>query len=217
MLGSQRSGTNALRQSLSLDPYVRGFNERKSDELYEDWKLRPEAEIRSFLAQQPRTVLLKPIKSVIDRPLADFLAEFADYRLKVAWIYRDPVLVFVSRRKRWSYLDDLSQFVEEWNRVNRSALDAGDPRVAVVSYADLIADPPRIHHHLPGDEERRDRTVFGRLARFLGARGEYLFRGDSSRAYDELRPDEIRQIQQGTAATLADLEAARSFAPEPVV
>lgn len=200
VLGSQRSGTNAIRQSLSLDPYVRGFNERESNNLYEDWKLRPEPEIRRFLQQQPGTVLLKPIKSVIDRPVAEFLTEFADYAYKVVWIYRDPVLVFGSRSKRWSYLDDVDQFLEEWNRVNRSALDAADERMAVVHYADLI--------------ERRE--VFYAVCRFLGVRGEYLFRPDESRAYEEIDQVDIKRIQESTADTLQALDAARTSVPATV-
>src|SRR5690349_8388315 len=61
VLGSQRSGTNVLRQSLSLDPYVQGFNERKNSELYVGWALRPEPEFREFLSRFRTTVLLKPI------------------------------------------------------------------------------------------------------------------------------------------------------------
>ena len=193
VLGSQRSGTNAIRQSLSLDPYVRGFNERESNRLYEDWKLRPEPEIRPFLLKQPGTVLLKPIKSVIERPVAEFLAEFDDYDYRAVWIYRDPVLVFGSRSKRWSYLDDVDQFIEEWNRVNRSALDAGNDRMAIVNYGDLI----------------EDEDVFNRLCTFLEVRGEYLFRRDESRAYEEIDQEDINRIQQGTTETLAALDAAR--------
>lgn len=195
VLGSQRSGTNALRQSLSLDPWVRGFNEHRNNRLYDDWKLRPEREIRSFLRTQPGTVLLKPIRNIIDRPVGDLLAEFAGYRYKVAWIYRDPVLVFASRRRRWTYLDDVDRFVDEWNRINRSALDARDDRMAVVSHGDLVSD----------------RTVFGDLCRFLGVNGEYLFRRDASRAYDDLDAGDIERIQHATARSRAALDGARAF------
>ena len=197
VLGAQRSGTNVLRQSLSLDPFVRGFNERSSNRLYDDWKLRPEREIRNYLRAQPGTVLLKPIRSVIDRPVADFLAEFAKYRYKVAWIYRDPVLVFASRRRRWPHLGGIAAFTDEWNRVNRSALDARDHRMAIVSFADLIAD----------------RRVFEGLCRFLDVNGEYLFRADTSRTYDELDDAEVREILSATARTRAALDDARAFVP----
>lgn len=195
VLGSQRSGTNALRQSLSLDPWVRGFNEHRSNRLYDNWVLRPEPEIRWFLRRQSGTVLLKPIRSVIDRPVGEFLAEFADYPYRVAWIYRDPVLVFASRRRRWSFLDDGAQFVDEWNRINRSALAARDGRIAVVRHADLIAD----------------RTVFERLCGFLDVNGEYLFRQDTSRAYEEMDAADVDRILDATAETRAALDEARTF------
>jgi hypothetical protein len=196
VLGSQRSGTNALRQSLSLDPWVRGFNEHRSNRLYDNWVLRPEPEIRWYLRRQSGTVLLKPIRSVIDRPVREFLDEFAGYRYKVAWIYRDPVPVFASRRRRWPYLDDITQFVDEWNRVNRSALAARDHRMAIVSHADLIAE----------------RTVFERLCGFLDVHGEYLFRG-TSRANDEMDAADIDHIRTATAETRAALDRARAFTP----
>src|SRR5690349_24996636 len=81
VLGSQRSGTNVLRQSLSLDPYTHGFNERKINEWYVGWALRPEAELRPMLQKFRHTVLFKPIQNVIRRPVADFLAEFSEYEL----------------------------------------------------------------------------------------------------------------------------------------
>jgi hypothetical protein len=197
VLGSQRSGTNVLRQSLSLDPWVRGFNEHPSNRLYQDWKLRPEPEIRGFLRRQPGTVLLKPIRSVIDRPVGEFLAEFAAYRYTVAWIYRDPVLVFASRRKRWSYLDDVDRFVEEWNRINRSALDARDERMVVVRYGDLTAS----------------RDLFAALCGRLGVHGEYLFRGDAGRGHADVAAADVERIRSATARTCADLDRARGFVP----
>ena len=197
VLGSQRSGTNALRQSLSLDPWVRGFNEHRSNRLYDNWMLRPEREIRWFLRRQPGTVLLKPLRSVIDRPVNEFLAQFAGYRYKVAWIYRDPVLVFASRRRRWPSLDDVERFVDEWNRINRSALATRDDRMAVVSCADLIAD----------------RTVFEGLCGVLDVNGEYLFRRETRRAYEELDGGEIERIQKATNETRTELDRARTVVP----
>lgn len=200
VLGSQRSGTNALRQSLSLDPWVRGFNEHRSNRLYNDWQLRPEREIRWFLRKQSGTVLLKPIRSVIDRPVGEFLAEFGDYRYKVAWIYRDPVQVFASRRRRWPYLENVDQFIGEWNRINRSALAAHDDRMAIVSHDDLIAG---------GD-------VFDGLCRFLGVNGENLFRSQANRAHEDVDERDIQRIGSATAETRAALDSARAFVRTPV-
>lgn len=194
VLGSQRSGTNVLRQSLSLDPYVQGFNEKKNSELYVGWALRPEPEIRAFLSRCPHTVLLKPIQSVIRRPVADFLAEFNDYNLRVAWIYRDPVAVFRSRGERWSYKAEAGPFITEWNRINKSVMDANDPRVAVVCYDQLTADP----------------RVFKALCQNLGIKGENLFH--SGRSVEEvessLSEDDVADIRKQTHQQLERLDAA---------
>lgn len=194
VLGSQRSGTNVLRQSLSLDPYVQGFNEKKNSELYVGWALRPEPEIRAFLSRCPNTVLLKPIQSVIRRPVADFLAEFDDYNLRVAWIYRDPVAVFRSRGERWSYKAEAGPFITEWNRINKSAMDANDPRIAVVCYDQLTADP----------------RVFKALCQNLGVKGENLFH--SGRSVEEvessLSEDDVADIRKQTQEQLGRLDAA---------
>ncbi len=195
VLGSQRSGTNALRQSLSLDPYVMGFNERANSELYARWKLRPEPEIRGFLRScAPHKVLLKPIQSVFKTPVAEFLAPFADYDLKVAWIYRDPVAVFRSRSARWTDRNDAARFANEWNRINSSALDANDPRIGVVSYDRLLQGGPS----------------FGAMNRFLGTRGDNLFRATRSKAeiLDEVGEANAERIGAETAATLARMDAA---------
>lgn len=197
VLGSQRSGTNALRRSLSLDPLVRGFNEAETGPLYDQWRLRPEPEIRAFLREQGPTVLLKPIVNVTDRPVAEFLDDFSDYEQSVVWIYRDPVAVYGSRVKRWDYRRDVNVFVREWNRVNSSALESAGKRLVVVRYEDLVAS----------------RKVFLRLGRKLGVRGEYLFRPDESRAYEELPGETIDRIVQGTKRVLRSLDAARSVKP----
>lgn len=195
VLGSQRSGTNALRRSLSLDPWVMGFNERASSELYERWKLRPEPEIRDFLARcVPHKVLLKPIQSVFKTPVAEFLAPFEAYDLTVAWIYRDPVAVFRSRAARWSDRNDVGPFVREWNRINSSPLDAKDPRIAIVSYDRLLAGGP----------------TFGALNRFLRIRGDNLFRETRSPAsvVEEVGDANAERIRAETAETLHELNAA---------
>lgn len=201
VLGSQRSGTNVLRQSLSLDPYVQGFNERKNSELYIGWALRPEPEIREFLSRFRTTVLLKPIQSVIRRPVADFLGEFDEYNLKVAWIYRDPVAVFRSRGERWSYKSEAGPFIDEWNRINASVMDANDPRVSVVCY----------------DQLTTDHTVFHSLCQGLGIRGENLFHSGrpvadvesslSEADVADIRKQTVEQLDRLDAAAAAFLEA----------
>ena len=203
ILGSQRSGTNALRRSLSLDPYVMGFNESKTSELYEEWKLRPEPVIRRRLSSLPGTVLLKPIQSVLDRDVADFLADFVHYRLDVVWIYRDPVNVYASYANRWPTRADHRRFVVDWNRINASAIRAAqeNPRITVVRYEDLVAD----------------RRVFSQLGRRLGVRGEYLFSADSNAGYRTL-PEETRDdIVTSTEGVLTQLDGQRSVRPQLTV
>lgn len=198
VLGSQRSGTNVLRQSLSLDPYTHGFNERRTNEWYVGWALRSEPEIRPVLQKFRHTVLFKPIQNVIRRPVADFLAEFAEYDLKVAWIYRDPVAVFNSRGKRWSYKAESGPFIEEWNRINQSAMDAEDPRIGVVCY----------------DQLTTDHTVFHALNSFLGIKGENLFNAGKTAAEVEssLSADDVADIRRRTGEQLGRLdEAAAKF------
>jgi hypothetical protein len=198
VLGSQRSGTNALRRSLSLDPDVAGYRERESSDFYHDWKLRPEAEIRPLLLRHSRPVLLKPIGSVIHRPVSAILREFAQYPMKAAWIYRDPVNVFASQRERWPHRGDVDEFCIQWNRVNGSALEiTADPRVAVVRYEDML----------------HDGQLFHRLSAVLGVKGENLFRFEPHSRYEEPHRSEVERIRRATGGTLERLDAARQPVP----
>ena len=190
VLGSQRSGTNALRRSLSLDPNVMGFNEAKKNDLFRDWRLRPELEIRDFILTKSSTILLKPINNLKQLPVSAFLDEFNLYDFKVAWIYRDPVNVFSSRIKRWSYLDDVENFVTEWNRINRSVTEVNRSKVRIVAYEELG----------PG------LGVFEKLCRFLAIKGENLFRSNNNSGYSYLEDATIDQIKSGTRKTLAAIE-----------
>lgn len=101
VMGVQRSGTNALRRSLSLSPGVIAFNEAEDSEYFHNWYLRPEPDIREHLMAVPLPVLFKPISETLRRPLADIIEEYADYDLSVVWIYRDPLNVYYSTAKRW--------------------------------------------------------------------------------------------------------------------
>ena len=190
VLGSQRSGTNVLRQSLSLDPYVMGFNEVKNSELYSNWFLRPEPEIRGFLLKQPQTVLIKPIKSVINQPVKSFLSGFSGYDLKVAWIYRHPVNVFYSRRKRWPYLKDVNKFIDEWNRINQSAMKAKFRRMRIARYEDICDQ----------------KAVFSKLCKFLDVKGEHLFKSGHNSGFDKMGEKVIARIEDGTKETFANLK-----------
>ncbi len=198
VMGVQRSGTNALRRSLSLDPRVAGFNESKDSPLFKNWYLRREASIRDFLNGVPGTVLIKPISETRKRTVADIFEEYQAYDLWMPWIYRDPVNVYHSRIRRWPELTDIDRFVDSWNSRNRSALEAipgHADRMAIVRYEECIADP----------------TVFWGLCRFLNVEGEYLFRRDSAGGYRRLDRELQQRILEGTSEVLQELDAARRF------
>lgn len=203
VLGSQRSGTNALRRSISLDPWVMGFNERADDRWYDDWQLRPEPELRPHLRALPsRTVLFKPIVNMQHQPLTTWLEQWRDYESQVAWIYRDPVDVFQSRAKHWDDKGDLDDFLDEWHRVNRPVVSAmdDDGRISLVRYEDLA----------------NDNTVVWSLFRRLGVHGENLFRAGPSKGRARLSPDVVAAVEEGTAELLAELDRRRTFVPTPV-
>lgn len=207
VMGVQRSGTNALRQSLSLSPGVVGYNESEESEFFKDWFLRPEPELRARLAAVPGIVLLKPISETLRRSVSSLFDEFAGYDLSVVWIYRDPVAVHRSTRahpvlgKRFADggSDGVARFVDEWCTRNRSALDAAasrGPRVSIVSHRDLC------HDHL----------VFRSLCAHLGlAVADNLFRRDA-RGTTEAEPGDVADaIRRDTAEVWHALEEARSF------
>ena len=191
VLGSQRSGTNVLRQSLSADPKTTGFNESSNDELFDNWFLRPESEIREFIQKQQGTVLIKPIKSVLLTSVKSFLREFSNYDIGVSWIYRDPVNVFYSRRKRWSYLKDVGKFTNEWSRINQSALDANDDRINFVGYENLA--------------ERK--AVFEKLCKSLGINGKHLFKKGHNDGYANLEKETISRITRETRSVHEALQS----------
>lgn len=147
IMGVQRSGTTALFEALATAPGVTARNESPDDEIYRDYFLRPEPQIRHTLAGLPGTVLLKPVReSELRRPQA-VVEEYGDYDLRIVWLYRDPVNVFDSHvRRGWTTADPVSAgaFAGSWLSRNAAAIaDAsmlGD-RLLVVRYEDLVVDP----------------------------------------------------------------------------
>ncbi|HJL19073.1 MAG TPA: sulfotransferase domain-containing protein [Sandaracinaceae bacterium LLY-WYZ-13_1] len=201
VMGVQRSGTNALRRSLSLSPSIVAFNEAKEDELYDDWFLRPEPEIRDLLKAVPLPVLLKPISETLERSLSEVMEEFAAYDLHVVWIYRDPVNVYHSTVTRWPHKKDVGTFIEQWNARNLGAAEAMDrygEQITVVRYRDLV----------------KDYLVFRNLCERLGIRqGENLFSRDSRAGYEH-QPEEVQQeILSETASAWTKMESLRAFRP----
>ena len=204
VMGVQRSGTNVLRQSLSLDPSVAGFNEKQESRFFSCWYLRPEPAIREALESVPGIVLFKPISETRVRTVQEILEEYREYDLRMPWLFRSPVNVYYSRRKHWPELNDVGQFIEEWNQRNQKALDAigewGD-RMAVVRYEDMITDP----------------KVFWDLCRFLEIKGEYLFGRDSDAGFRLLWREEQQRILDGTRRVFDRLMERRRFFPRPEV
>ncbi len=198
VMGVQRSGTNALFNSFAKDPKFRSFNECDDSEIFYDWNLRPESEIRSIL-RGSGPVLLKPVNETDFRSVTDVIREYEDYDIWIPWIYRDPVNVYYSWLTKWN-MSSVDEFIEMWNRRNQSILTAlhdFGTRIAIVRYEDLVADP----------------QVFFRACGFFSVKGEYLFREDSESGRRNLPSNVITEIEQGTTKILTQLNKSRSFTP----
>jgi hypothetical protein len=87
VIGFQRSGTNALFDSLAGDRNILSFNEVAESEIYRNFYLKPEPEIRSIL-QAGKSVLLKPISETKRRNVEDLFQEYAAYDVRVLHIHR---------------------------------------------------------------------------------------------------------------------------------
>jgi hypothetical protein len=194
VMGVQRSGTNAFFNSLAADTRYRLFNESDDSEVFFDWNLRPEPEIRALFTQ-PGEVLLKPVNETDFREVSDVLHEYRHYDVWIPWIYRDPVNVHHSWWVKW-HTPEVDAFVEMWNRRNRSILNALShhaAKIAIVSYEDLV----------------KDRRVFDKVCRFFDIAGDYKFRPDSGSGRRALPADVIQFIDRGTAQVRAALGEAR--------
>lgn len=198
VMGVQRSGTNALFNSFAKDTNFRAFNECDDSEIFYEWNLRPECEIRSIL-RGSGPVLLKPVNETDFRSVTDVIREYKDYDVWIPWIYRDPVNVYYSWLTKWN-MPSVDEFIEMWNRRNQSILtilpDFGS-RIGIVRYEDLVADP----------------QVFYRACGFFSITGEYLFREDSESGRRNLSNRVITEIEQGTTQILNNLNKSRTFKP----
>ncbi len=147
IMGVQRSGTTALFEALAAADGVTARQESAGDEIYADYFLRPEPEIRGTLHALPGTVLLKPVRESEARSPWAVAREYAGYDLQIVWLYRDPVNVFDSYvRRGWASSDpqSIDGFVHMWIERNAAALasasELGD-RLVVVRSEDLVSDP----------------------------------------------------------------------------
>ena len=62
ILGFQRSGTTALFNTLASASGVSPRHEHADDDVYDDYFLRPESQVRPVLSALPGMVLLKPVR-----------------------------------------------------------------------------------------------------------------------------------------------------------
>lgn len=209
IMGVQRSGTTALFDILALAPGVSPRQESADDEIYDNFFLRPEPEIRGLLRALPGTVLLKPVRESERRSPLEVAEEYRDYDPRIIWLYRNPVNVFHSYvRLGWS--DDssvfASRFASEWSSRNQAAVAAAkrlSGRLLVVNYEDLTT-----HRSLVFD-----------LAETLGLRTTRILRGDSDRGRKTL-PEDIQQLLEERTEVvrraLDDRRAVRPPAGDPV-
>lgn len=204
VMGMQRSGTTALLYALGQDPALHIENESPEGPIYDNYRLRPEPEIRSILWGFRRRVVLKPVVEVEYRELEEVLEEFRSYQPKVAWIYRDPVNVWSSAKRTFSLPpDEFDAWLAKWVNGNASALRAirgsmGD-QIGVVRYEDLI-------NHRP---------VFDELCRFLGVsvHNNLFWREDQKKGRRSLPESVQAKIERATGAILRELDEVRLRVP----
>jgi hypothetical protein len=203
LMGVQRSGTNALFKSLSSSAEVRAFNESVDSPWFHELDLRPEAEVRALLEEDPRPVVLKPINETKARSVREVLREWGDHDVRVVWTYRDPVNCYHSHVRRWrGFRGRPEAFARHWALRNGSVIDAlglYGARIAVVRYEDLAVDA----------------AVLDQLSGFLEIPGCYLFRPDRAGGWREVPAQEQDLIARETADVLAHLDRQRRFAARP--
>jgi hypothetical protein len=201
IMGYQRSGTNALFNSLSRGGECIPILDSEDSDVYDEYYLRPEADIRTILSQHDKPVLLKPVNETKKRNIDSVLDEYSSYDVRVLYIYRDPVNSFFSQTEMWPEFTDVDEFIEQWNMRNRYAVNISSkwkPRLALVKYQDLSDDP----------------RVFDDLCDFAGVRGIYLFRGDKNRGRQYLDHNLQQKIDEGTRETMQLLDESRTFLPK---
>ncbi len=150
IMGVQRSGTTVLFNIISSALGITACQEAVSDEIYDDFFLRPEKQIRDILHSLPGTVLLKPVRESERRSPLAVAQEYQNYDLKIIWLYRDPVNVYRSyNRLNWcgTSIRDIAQFSQQWNQRNLDAIADSSKhgqRMIVVRYEDLVKQPDLI-------------------------------------------------------------------------
>jgi len=197
-MGYQRSGTNALFNSLTKGGGCIPIVDVEFSDVYDQFFLRAEHQIRSILTDQQKPVLLKPVNETKKRSIDSVFEEYKNYDLRILYIYRDPVNAFFSQTELWPEYTDVDYFIAQWNTRNLLAIDVSPlwkSRLGIVKYEDLIADP----------------GVFDQACDFFQIPGVYLFRTDKSGGRQNLPNDVRKKIDEGTTEILARLDQRRSF------
>ena len=204
-MGVNRSGTNALRESLSKDADIYAFNEHKNNAFFVDYYLRSEKETRKLIQKSEKPILLKPINETRKRSIDEVLKEYKDYEVKIIWIYRDPVNVHQSQKTFFnkppiSYpkYKNVDWFIKEWNKRNSEVLSVRkkyECNMIIVRYEDLISDP----------------SIFWNTCRFAKIKGKYLFRKDSLNGRRILSKEVKTKIDRETFDVLKYLDKNRTF------
>lgn len=201
IMGVQRSGTTALFDILAEASGVSPRQESPGDEIYDDFYLRPETEIRGVLHSLPGTVLLKPVRESERRDPLEVAAEYRDYDLRIVWLYRDPVNVFHSYVRRGWCEDSTAaaySFALDWCRRNFGGIAAAETlgdRMLVACYDDLTTHRP---------------LVFD-LAGRLGLRTTRQLREDSSGGRRALPAESQRILEEYTEVARRGLDARRAI------
>ncbi|MBD3245631.1 MAG: hypothetical protein GF333_01295 [Candidatus Omnitrophica bacterium] len=217
--GIQRSGTSVLYYTLLNGKTCCGYEEAIDSELFKDWNLKPESQIRECLQNSEKPVLIKMPNATADHRINQILEEFHAYTVYLVWIYRDPVNVCYSTLEHYRHRTDAKQafydsiarypdplaaidgFIEQWRERNRQVIDAlslSAQNIFVVKYEDLVEDP----------------GVVAALCRHLGIAFRYNFRPDSNAGYTYLPEDVCRKIARMTADVWCQLDECRHFTPD---
>src|SRR5688500_17404427 len=91
IMGVHRSGTNALFNSFVKSDGCVPMIDVETNDVYDEYFLRPEPEIRQVISGHRNPVLLKPVNETKRRDIDSIFDEYKNYDLRVLYIYRDPV------------------------------------------------------------------------------------------------------------------------------
>ena len=131
IMGVQRSGTDTLLESLSFDKNFNSYNEGDS-RAFDNWFLKKEKDLRELMKNPCIFKAISEtgrggdaptdlINSTKREKIYDFFYEFSNYKLRIPWIYRNPVNVYYSWHEKWNTPLDI--FLNQWNKRNKIVLN----------------------------------------------------------------------------------------------